>query len=50
MDLRVFLEDQIKKNNLNWKSKSDLIKKSGNKISGNTNRIVKKYEKKFNFG
>ncbi len=50
MDLRVFLEDQIKKNNLNWKSKSDLIRKSGNKISGNTNRIVKKYEKKFNFG
>ena len=50
MDLREYLEEQIRKNKINWKSKSEIIRSSGNKISGYTNKIVKQYEKKFNFG
>ena len=50
MDLKEYLEEQIKKNKFNWKSKSEIIRCSGNKISGHTNKIVKQYEKKFNFG
>ena len=50
MNLREYLEEQIRKNKINWKSKSEIIRCSGNKISGHTNKIVKQYEKKFNFG
>ena len=50
MDLRAFLENQIKKGNINWKSKSELVRESGNKISGNNSKIIKEFENKFQFG
>ena len=49
-DFRSFIELQLKKGNINWESRSDLIRSSGQKISGHNNRILKEYEKKFNFG
>ena len=50
MDLREFLENQIKKGNINWMSKSELLRASGNNISGNNAKIIKEYENKFQFG
>ena len=50
MDLREFLENQIKKGNINWRSKSELVRASGNNISGNNAKIIKEYENKFQFG
>ena len=49
-DFRSFIELQLKKGNINWESRSDLIRLSGQKISGHNNRILKEYENKFNFG
>ncbi len=50
MDLRNFLKDQIKKGKINWESRSELIRASGENINGHTNRIVKEFEQKFRFG
>ena len=50
MDLRVFLKNQIKKGKINWESRSELIRASGENINGHTNRIVKEFEQKFRFG
>ena len=49
-DYRSFIELQLTKGNINWESRSDLIRSSGQKISGHNNRILKEYENKFNFG
>ena len=45
-----FLDNQIKKGNISWESRSEIIRASGNSQSGNTARILKEYENKFNFG
>ena len=50
MDLRNFLKDQIEKGKINWESRSELIRASGENINGHTNRIVKEFEQKFRFG
>jgi len=50
MDLRNFLKNQIKKGKINWESRSELIRASGENINGHTNRIVKEFEQKFRFG
>ena len=47
--LEQFLEKQINSGNIDWSSKSKLIRSSGEKINGHTNKIVKKFENKFNF-
>ena len=47
--LEQFLEKQINSGNIDWDSKSKLIRSSGEKINGHTNKIVKKFENKFNF-
>ena len=48
-ELEQFLEKQINSGNIDWDSKSKLIRSSGEKVNGNTNKIVKKFENKFNF-
>ena len=50
MDLRNFLKNQIDKGNINWESRSELLRASKTKISGHSKRILKEYENKFNFG
>ena len=50
MDLRAFLKNQIEKGKINWESRSELIRASGENINGHTNRIVKEFDNKFNFG
>ena len=50
MDLRAFLKNQIEKGKINWESRSELIRTSGENINGHTNRIVKEFEQKFHFG
>ena len=50
MDLRAFLKNQIEKGKINWESRSELIRASGENINGHTNRIVKEFEQKFHFG
>ena len=50
MDLRDFLKNQIEKGKINWESRSELIRASGENINGHTNRIVKEFEQKFHFG
>ena len=50
MDLRNFLKNQIEKGKINWESRSELIRASGENINGHTNRIVKEFEQKFRFG
>ena len=49
MDLRAFLKNQIEKGKINWESRSELIRASGENINGHTNRIVKEFEQKFHF-
>ncbi len=48
--LEQFLEKQIEKGNLDWESRVKLIKARGEKKTGNNNKIIKKFEDKFNFG
>ena len=48
--LKKFLEKQIEKGNIDWESRGKLIKASGEKKTGNNNKIIKKFEDKFNFG
>ena len=50
MKFREFLESQIQKGKLEWDSRSQLIRQSGSKANGNTNKILKEYEHKFKFG
>ena len=50
MDLKNFLKNQIEKGKINWESRSELIRASGENINGHTNRIVKEFEQKFRFG
>ena len=50
MDLKKFLKDQIDKGNTDWENKSELIRASKTKVSGNSKRILKEFENKFNFG
>ena len=47
--LEQFLEKQINSGNIDWDSKSKLIRSSGEKVNGNTNKIVKKFENKFKY-
>ena len=50
MKLREYLENQIQKGKIEWESRSELIRASGSKANGNTNKILKEYENKFKFG
>ena len=50
MSLRNFIKDQIKNNNVDWESKSDLIRSAGENVNGHSNRVLKEYENEFNFG
>ena len=50
MKFREFLDNQIKKGNTSWESRSEIIRASGSSQSGNTARILKEYENKFEFG
>ena len=50
MKFREFLDNQIKKGNTSWESRSEIIRASGSSQSGNTARILKEYENKFKFG
>ena len=50
MKFREYLENQIQKGKIEWESRSELIRASGSKANGNTNKILKEYENKFQFG
>ena len=50
MKFREFLDNQMKKGNTIWESRSEIIRASGSSQSGNTARILKEYENKFKFG
>ncbi len=50
MSLRNFIKDQIKNNNVDWESKSALIRSAGETVNGHSNRVLKEYENEFNFG
>ena len=50
MKFREFLDNQIKKGNTSWESRSEIIRASVSSQSGNTARILKEYENKFKFG
>ena len=50
MKFRDFLDDQIKKGNTSWESRSEIIRASGSTQSGHTVRVLKEYEIKFQFG
>ena len=47
---RDFLDDQIKKGNTSWESRSEIIRASGSTQSGHTVRVLKEYENKFQVG
>ena len=46
--LEQFLEKQINSGNIDWESKSKLIRSSNEQINGHTTKILKKFEHKFN--
>ena len=50
MKFREYLDNQIQKGKIEWESRSELIRASGSKANGNTNKILKQYENKFKFG
>ena len=50
MDLKIFLKNEIDKGNTSWESRNSLIRAAKAKINGHSNRILKDYEHKFNFG
>ena len=50
MKLKDFLEKQLASGKLTWNSKSELIRASGNNISGYNNKILEEYKSKFKFG
>ena len=41
MDLKSFLKNQIDKGNIEWESRSELLRSSKTKISGHSKRILK---------
>ena len=41
MDLKSFLKNQIDKGNIDWESRSELLRASKTKISGHSKRILK---------
>ena len=43
MKFRDFLDDQIKKGNTSWESRSEIIRASGSTQSGHTVRVLKEY-------
>lgn len=47
--LEQFLEKQINSGNIDWESKSKLIRSSNEQINGHTTKILKKFEHQFNF-
>ena len=47
--LEQFLEKQINSGNIEWESKSKLIRSSNEQVNGHTTKILKKFENKFNF-
>ena len=47
--LEQFLEKQINSGNIDWESKSKLIRSSNEQVNGHTTKILKKFEHKFNF-
>ena len=47
--LEQFLEKQINSGNIDWESKSKLIRSSDEKVNGHTTKILNKFEHKFNF-
>ena len=49
MDFDNFLKNQIKIGKTNWNSKSELIRAAKIKVNGQSNRILKKFEKDFCF-
>ena len=49
MDFDNFLKSQIKIGKTNWNSKSELIRAAKIKVNGQSNRILKKFEKHFCF-
>ena len=49
MDFDNFLKNQIKIGKTNWNSKSELIRAAKIKVNGQSNRILKKFEKHFCF-
>ena len=49
MDFDNFLRNQIKIGKTNWNSKSELIRAAKIKVNGQSNRILKKFEKDFSF-
>ena len=49
MDFDNFLKNQIKIGKTNWDSKSELIRAAKIKVNGQSNRILKKFEKHFCF-
>ena len=49
MEFSDFLKKQIQIKNTNWNSKSELIRAAKMKVNGQTNRILKKFEKNFSF-
>jgi len=50
MTLRDYLNKQIEKNKTDWDSKSALIRSAGEKVNGQTNRILNEYQDRFRFG
>jgi len=50
MDLRNYLKKQIEKGKTSWESRSALFRDAEVQRNGNNNKILKEYEKKFQFG
>ena len=49
MDFKTFIKKQIDNGKTNWNSKSELIRAAKIKVNGQSNRILKKFEKHFCF-
>ena len=49
MEFEDFLKSQIQSGKTNWNSKSELIRAAKIKVNGQSNRILKKFEKDFSF-
>ena len=50
MSFKNFIQNQINKGKTNWESRSALIRAAGEKVNGNSNRILKDFESKLHFG
>ena len=49
MKLKEFLETKIKNKEIEWSSKTDLLRAAGKSVNGNSIRVLKKFENKFLF-